>query len=495
MGHVDHGKTSLLDAIRKANVAAGEAGGITQHIGAYSVTTPDGKAVTFLDTPGHEAFTAMRARGAKVTDVVVIVVAADDGVMPQTREAINHAKAAEVPILVAINKMDKPGANPQQVKNQLMEFGLVDESLGGDTIMVPVSAKTKEGLPSLIEMLLLQAEVLDLKADPSRPARGAVVEAKVEKGRGPVATVIVEDGTLRVGDALVTGTQYGRVRAMLNDRGEKVEEVLPGHPVEVLGLSGVPTAGDDFNAVENEAAAKEIAGHRSLKEREKELTKTSKVKLEDFFAKAKTGEVKELKLVIKADVQGSVEAVSEALRKLSGAKVTVNVIHAGVGGPNETDVMLASASNGIIIGFNVRPEPKAAETASKQGVDIRNYSIIYEAVDEVRKAMEGLLEPIRREHTLGRAEVRNLFSVPKLGTIAGCAVVDGKIARSAMVRLIRDSKQVYTGKIGSLRRFKDDVREVASGFECGLSIDGYADIKQGDVIEAYEIEEIRQSLD
>ncbi len=495
MGHVDHGKTSLLDAIRHARVAQGEAGGITQHIGAYSVDTEGGKPVTFLDTPGHEAFTAMRARGAKVTDLVVIVVAADDGVMPQTREAVNHAKAAEVPILVAINKIDKPAANPQHVKNQLMEFGLVDESLGGDTIMVPVSAKTKVGLDNLLEMILLQSEVLDLKSNPSRPARGTVVEAKIEKGRGPVATVIVSEGTLKAGDALVTGTQHGKVRAMLNDRGEKVDTVLPGFPAEVLGLSGVPTAGDDFYVVETEAAAKEIATHRQLKEREKDLSKTAKVRLEDLFAKAQHGEVKELKLVVKADVQGSVEAVSESLQKLSGAKVTVSIIHAGVGGPNETDVMLASASNGIIIGFNVRPEPKAAEVAAQQGVDIRSYTIIYEAVDEVRKAMEGLLEPTRRERTMGRAEVRNLFSVPKLGTIAGCAVVDGKIARSALVRLIRDSKQIYQGKIGSLRRFKDDVREVASGFECGMSIENYTDIKQGDIIEAYEIEEIRPSLD
>ncbi|HEY3449136.1 MAG TPA: translation initiation factor IF-2 [Myxococcales bacterium] len=494
MGHVDHGKTSLLDAIRSADVAGGEAGGITQHIGAYSVTTAGGKDITFLDTPGHEAFTAMRARGAQVTDIVIIVVAADDGVMPQTKEAINHAKAAEVPIIVAINKMDKQGANPTHVKNQLMEFGLVDENLGGDTIMVPVSAKTKEGLDHLLEMILLQAEVLELKSDPTRPAKCSVVEAKLEKGRGPVATVIVQDGTLKVGDAIVTGIQSGRVRAMVDDKGVKIDAVPPGYPAEVVGLSGVPVAGDDFYVVEDENAAKEVAEHRAQKNREKDQTKTSKVKLEDLFAKVKSGEAKELRVIVKADVQGSAEAVSEALKKLSGPKVKVSVIHGGVGGINETDVILAGASNAMIIGFNVRPESKAADAAVQAGVEIRMYRIIYEALDDVLKAMEGLLEPIRREKAIGRAEVRNIFTVPKLGTIAGCSVVDGKIARSAIVRLMRNSKQVYQGKIGSLKRFKDDVREVQSGFECGLSIENFADIKQGDVIEAFEIEEIRPSL-
>jgi translation initiation factor IF-2 len=390
--------------------------------------------------------------------------------------------------------MDKQGANPQHVKNQLMEFGLVDEQLGGDTIMVPVSAKTKEGIDHLLEMILLQAEVLELKADPSRPAKGSVVEAKLEKGRGPVATIIVEEGTLRIGDPIVTGIESGRVRWMVDDKGEKVEEVLPGFPVEVLGLSGVPSAGDDFYAVADENAAKEIAGHRAQKDREKDLTKSARVKLEDLFAKVAKGEAKELKLIVKADVQGSVEAVSEALKKMSTPKVKVEVIHSGVGGINDSDVILAGAFGAMIIGFNVRPETKAADLAVHEGVEVRLYQIIYEAIDDVRKAMEGLLEPTRREKTLGRAEVRNIFTVPKLGTIAGCAVVDGKIARSAMVRLIRDNKQVYQGKIGSLRRFKDDAREVLSGFECGLSIENYADIKQGDIIEAYEIEEIRQSL-
>ncbi len=494
MGHVDHGKTSLLDAIRKANVAEGEAGGITQHIGAYSVATPDGRRVTFLDTPGHEAFTAMRARGAKVTDLVVIVVAADDGVMPQTREAINHAKAAEVPILVAINKMDKPSANPQHVKNQLMEFGLVSEELGGDTIMVPVSAKARTGIPELLEMILLQSEVLDLKADPERPAKGSVVEAKLDKGRGPVATVIVQEGTLRVGDALITGTQYGRVRAMLNDHGERIEAVLPGAPVEVLGLSGVPTAGDDFFVVEDEAAAQEISVHRIEKEREAKMAKTAKKGLEFLSSRVQAGDTKELKLIVKADVQGSVEAVCGSLEKLSTPKVKVTIIDSGVGGIRESDVMLAAASDGVVVGFNVRPEPKTTEVAAQQGVEIRMYGIIYEAVDEIRRAMEGLLEPTRREKVLGRAEVRNTFTSPKAGTIAGCAVVDGKMSRSAQVRLLRDSRVVYTGKVGSLRRFKDDVREVASGFECGLSIENYSDIKQGDVIEAFEIEEIRATL-
>ncbi len=495
MGHVDHGKTSLLDAIRQADVAAGEAGGITQHIGAYSVVAPDGRPITFLDTPGHEAFSAMRARGAKVTDLAIIVVAADDGVMPQTREAINHAKAAEVPILVAINKMDKPGANPQTVKNGLMELGLVDEQLGGDTIMVPVSAKTKQGLPDLLEMIALQADVLELKANPNKPARGTVVEAKLEKGRGPVATVIVHEGTLKVGDALVTGTHSGKIRAMLNDRGDKVEEVPPGYPVEILGLSGVPSAGDEFTVVADENLAKEIADKRGQKEREKELSGNAKVSLEDLFNKVQKGDVKELKVIVKADVQGSAEAVSDALKKLSGKKVTVKVLHTGVGGINESDVNLASASDAIIVGFNSKAESKAADAASQFGVQIKTYSVIYEAVDEVRSAMEGLLAPTLKEKAMGRAEVRNLFNVPKLGTIAGCAVTDGKIVRSAMVRVVRDGKTVHTGKIASLKRFKDDVREVASGFECGLSIENFSDIKTGDIIEAYEIEEIRQKLE
>ncbi|HUB09066.1 MAG TPA: translation initiation factor IF-2, partial [Myxococcales bacterium] len=493
MGHVDHGKTSLLDAIRATNVAGGEAGGITQHIGAYQVQTPKGP-ITFLDTPGHEAFTAMRARGAQATDLVVLVVAADDGVMPQTIEAINHARAAEVPILVAINKIDKPGADIQRVKNALMAHSLVDESLGGDTIMVPVSAKTKQGLDHLLEMIALQSEVLELTANPDKPGTGVIIEAKLDKGRGPVATVLVQDGTLRAGDAVVTGSHYGKVRAMVDDHGQKVEAVGPGCPAELLGLSGVPVAGETFNVVEDEKAAKEIADHRALKARQVELGKNTKSTLEDLFTQVARGEAKELRLIVKADVQGSVEAVADALKKLATKKVGVAVLHQAVGGISESDVMLAATSGAVIVGFNVRPEAKAAEIAAQQGVEIKLYTIIYEAVDDVRKAMEGLLEPTRREKLLGRAEVRNLFNVPKMGTIAGVAVTEGKINRSAFVRLIRDNVPVFTGKVGSLRRFKDDVREVQSGFECGVGLENYSDIKPGDVIEAFEVEEIRQSL-
>jgi translation initiation factor IF-2 len=493
MGHVDHGKTSLLDAIRHANVAEGEAGGITQHIGAYSVNTPKGP-ITFIDTPGHEAFTAMRARGAKVTDLVVLVVAADDGVMPQTIEAINHAKAAKVPILVAINKMDKPGANPQHVKNQLMEQQLVDEQLGGDVIMLPVSARTKEGIDHLLEMISLQAEVLELKANPGKPASGTIIEAKLDKGRGPIATVIVQEGTLKVGDSLVTGVVYGRVRAMVNDRGDQVEEVPPGYPVEVLGLSGVPIAGDDFTVVEDEKAAKEVAGHRSLEARKKDLAPAPKATLENLFQKVELGEAKELRIILKADVQGSEEAVSEALKALTTKKVSVNLIHGAVGNITESDVQLAASSEAIVVGFNAKPDTKSQQLANQLGVQIKQYAIIYEAVDDVRLAMQGLLKPILKEKVIGRAEVRNLFNIPKIGQVAGCAVVDGVINRSALVRVIRDKVPVYTGKVGSLRRFKDDVREVQSGFECGLSLENYGDIKQGDVLEAYEIEEIRQSL-
>jgi translation initiation factor IF-2 len=493
MGHVDHGKTSLLDSIRHADVAAQEAGGITQHIGAYSVHSTKGD-ITFLDTPGHEAFTSMRARGANVTDVVVLVVAADDGVMPQTIEAINHAKAAEVPIVVAINKTDTKGSNPELVKKQLADQGLVPEEWGGDTIMVPVSAKTKSGIDLLLENILLQAEVLELSSNPSRPAVGSVIEAKLEKGRGPVATVLVREGTLRAGDAVVTGNYYGKVRALNNDKGELVEEVPPGYSAEVIGLSGVPVAGEVINVVADEKAAKEIAEHRMVKERQAELGKTSKESLEALMSKMKTGEVKELRVVLKADVQGSVEAISQALEKLSTSKVKVELIHKGVGAMTESDVMLAAASQGLVVGFNVRPESGADATAKHQGVSIRTYAIIYELIEGVRQAMEGMLEPIRTERKLGRAEVRNLFNVPKLGTIAGAAVIDGTIKRTALVRLLRDNKQVYTGKMASLKRFKDDVREVAQGFECGIGIENYADLKPGDIIEAYEIEETRPSL-
>ncbi|WP_309894654.1 translation initiation factor IF-2 [Archangium sp.] len=495
MGHVDHGKTSLLDAIRAANVASGEAGGITQHIGAYSVKTSRGD-ITFLDTPGHEAFTSMRARGANVTDIVVLVVAADDSVMPQTIESIKQAKAAEVPIVVAINKMDVPGANPDRVKKDLANYELTPEEWGGETIMVPVSAKQKMGIDLLLENLALQAEVLELTSNPSRPAVGAIIEAKLEKGRGPVATVLVQEGTLRVGDAVVTGTHFGRIRAMNNSRGESVKEVLPGYSAEVIGLSGVPTAGETINAVADEKAAKEIATHRAMKGREAELGKPdTRETLEQLFAKTKAGGgPKELRLVIKADVQGSAEAVSEAVRKLTTHKVRVEIIHSGVGAMTEGDVMRAAASKGLVLGFNVKPESGTEAAAKAQEVKLETYSIIYELIDGVRKAMEDLLEPIRTERKLGRAEVRNTFNVPKLGTIAGAAVLDGVMKRGAFVRLLRDSKQLFAGRMASLRRFKDDVKEVGQGFECGIGIENYNDLKPGDIIEAYEIEETRPSL-
>jgi translation initiation factor IF-2 len=494
MGHVDHGKTSLLDAIRSAHVAEGEAGGITQHIGAYTVTTPKGD-ITFLDTPGHEAFTAMRARGANVTDLVVLVVAADDGVMPQTQEAVSHAKAAKVPLVVAINKMDLPGANPERVKKDLAALELVPEEWGGDTIMVPVSARTKSGVDLLLENILLQAEVLELTANPNRPALGAIIEAKLEKGRGPVATVLVQEGTLRTGDAVVTGTHFGRVRAMLDGRGQPVKEVHSGYSAEVVGLSGVPIAGDTINGVEDEKAAKEIADHRISKERQADLGKTSKDSLESLLQRTKEGEAKELRVVIKGDVQGSVEAVAQALTKLSTPKVRVEIIHKGVGAMTESDVMLAAASKGTVLGFNVKPESGSEAAAKAQGVVIFTYSIIYELIDGVRKAMEGLLEPIRTEKKLGRAEVRNLFNVPKLGTIAGCSVLEGVIKRTSQVRIFREGKAIGTGKVASLKRFKDDVREVAQGFECGIGVEGWQDFKAGDIIEAFEIEETRPSLE
>ena len=494
MGHVDHGKTSLLDAIRQTNVAEGEAGGITQHIGAYTVSV-HGKQVTFLDTPGHEAFTAMRARGAKVTDIVILVVAADDGVMPQTVEAIHHAKAAGVSLIVAINKIDKPGANPDRVKNALSEHGLISEAWGGDTIMVEVSAKQKTGLDTLLEMILLQAEVLELKADPHRQARGTVIEAKIERGRGPVATVLVQSGTLKVADAYVVGSFSGRVRALINDRGEKTQQAGPSIPVEVIGLPGVPSAGDVFHVVSNERAAREIAEERAQKRRAAELTGPAKVSLDDLFAKIQEGSVKELAIVIKADVQGSSEALAGAVEKLSTEAVKLRVIHNGVGGIMESDVLLAAASRAIIIGFNIRPEPKAAALAEQQGVDIRLYTIIYDAIADIKAAMEGLLEPMLKERVLGRAEVRQVFTIPKVGAVAGAYVVDGAISRSsAGVRVIRDNVVVYQGKLGSLRRFKDDVREVQQGYECGLSVENFNDVKTGDIVETYAIDKIAAKL-
>ncbi len=485
MGHVDHGKTSLLDAIRSTNVTAHEHGGITQHIGAYHVQV-DGRSVTFLDTPGHEAFTAMRARGAKVTDIVVLVVAADDGVMPQTVEAINHARAAEVPIIVAVNKMDRPDADLEKVKKGLSEYGLAAEDWGGDTVFAPVSAKTHEGLPHLLEMLLLQADILELKANPEKLARGTIVEAKLDRGRGPVATVLVQEGTLHVGDAFVCGVFHGKVRAMIDDQGHKVDTAPPSFPVEILGLQGVPLAGDSFVAVADEAKARQVAEFRHSKQRETELVKSSRISLEELYSQIKAGDVKELRVVLKADVQGSVEAVSEALTRMSTGDVKLKVIHGTVGGITESDILLAAASNAIVIGFNVRPESKGAALAAKEGVDVRLYTIIYEVVADVRAAMEGLLEPTFREQVFGRVEIRQIFNIVGIGTIAGCHVNEGKIARGHLVRLLRDQVVVHDGKLASLKRFKDDAREVSAGYECGLSLEGFQDLKQGDVIESYE---------
>jgi translation initiation factor IF-2 len=493
MGHVDHGKTSLLDAIRKANVAAGEAGGITQHIGAYKVSSEKGDVV-FLDTPGHEAFTAMRARGAQMTDIVVLVVAADDGPMPQTIEAINHAKEAKVPIVVAVNKIDKPGANPDQIRNKLSEHDLVSEEWGGQTIFVNVSAKTKQGIDKLLEMLSLQADLLELKANPNKPAKGHLVEARLDRARGAISTVLVEEGTLKVGDLVVAGEFSGKVRAMLGDKGQTLTEAGPSTPAEVLGLDGVPDAGEVFNVVADEKAAKALSEHRREQRRKKELAGSGRVSLENILDKIRSGEVKEVKVILKADVQGSVEAVANALSKLSTESVGVNVISTGVGGITESDVSLAKASSAVVVGFNVRPAGKAQQMAEQEGVDIKLYQVIYDAIDDVKKAMVGMLAPISREKLLGKAQVRQVFTIPKAGTIAGCFVTDGKISRKAQLRLVRDSVVVYTGKVGSLRRFKDDASEVAQGYECGLSIEGYSDVKEGDVIEAFEIETIAPTL-
>lgn len=493
MGHVDHGKTSLLDAIRHTNVTAGEAGGITQHIGAYSVDV-DARRVTFLDTPGHEAFTAMRARGAKVTDIVVLVVAADDGVMPQTVEAINHARAAGVPIVVAMNKVDKPDANPERIKQQLADYGLVAEDWGGDTVCVPVSARSKAGIPQLLEMLLLQADILDLKANPTKLARGIIVEARLDRGRGPVATVLVQEGTLKVGDPFVCGWHYGRIRAMVDERGRKVHAAAPAEPVEILGLTGVPEAGTSLVAVTDEATARQVAEHRRGKQREADLVKTAKISLDELYQQIQAGDVKELRLVLKADVQGSVEALSEALSRLSTEEVRLNVLHASVGGITESDVLLASASNAVVIGFNVRPEAKANDVADREGVDVRLYTVIYDVINDVRDAMEGLLEPAFRERSVGRADVRQVFTVPSVGAVAGSFITDGKIHRNGLARLVRDHVVVYTGKVSSLRRFKEDAREVQAGYECGIGLENYQDVKVGDVIEAFELEKVQRRL-
>lgn len=493
MGHVDHGKTSLLDAIRNANVASGEAGGITQHIGAYQVKLESGQLVTFLDTPGHEAFTAMRARGANVTDIAVIVVAADDGVMPQTAEAISHAKAAGVPMIVAMNKMDKPGANPDKLKQQLTEFEVVSEEWGGDTIFAPVSALKKTGIKELLEQILLVAEVEDLKANPKRSGTGAVIESRLEKGRGNVATILVQDGTVKVGQHVVAGTIIGRVRSMMNDRGERVQEAGPGMPIEVLGLDGTPSAGDQFDVVTDEKAAQEAA---QIRRNQVELEKnpSSKMSLEELFSKVSKGDVKDLNIVLKADVAGSMEAIIGMFSKLVTPEVKVKVIHSAVGGITENDILLASTAKGIVVGFNVRPDGNASSAAKRMGVEIRTYGIVYELMDDMKKAMAGMLQPDIVEKVMGRAEVRNTFSVPKIGTIAGCSVLDGKIQRSNLARLVRDGKVIYEGKISSLKRFKDDAREVASGFECGIGIENFNDVKVGDVIEAFIKEEVVKEL-
>jgi len=493
MGHVDHGKTSLLDAIRVTNVTQSEAGGITQHIGAYEVNTSRGKVV-FLDTPGHEAFTAMRARGAQVTDIVVLVVAADDGVMPQTLEAIAHAKAANVPIVVAVNKIDLPNANPDRVKQQLSDQGLVPEQWGGETIYVEVSAKRKLNIDALLEMILLQAEILELQANPVRRGQGVVIEAELDKTRGPVATVLVQKGTVRVGDAFVVGWHYGRIRALLNDHGEKLQAAGPATPVEVVGLSGVPQAGDLFQTTADEKKARQIATLRQQRQREEHIQRTARVTLEDLYRQIKEGEVKELNVLIKADVHGSGQAVRDTLEKLGTSEVRLRVIQGAVGGITESDVMLGSASNAIIIGFNVRPTPKARELAEREGVDVRLYTIIYDLIADVRAALEGLLEPEVAEHITGRAEVRETFNIPRVGMIAGCYVTDGTITRNADCRLLRDNVVVYQGRIASLRRFKEDVHEVHSGYECGISLDRYADVKRGDVIEPFVREQVAKKL-
>jgi translation initiation factor IF-2 len=491
LGHVDHGKTSLLDAIREANVTASEAGGITQHIGAYQVELNDRK-ITFLDTPGHEAFTAMRARGAQVTDIAVLVVAADDGVMPQTIEALNHAKDANVSIIVAINKIDKPGANPDRIKQDLTEYGLVAEEWGGDTIFVPVSAKKRIGIENLLEMILLVADMKDFKANPNRAARGTIIEAFLDKGHGPVATVLVQTGTLEMGDSIIAGVAVGRVRALINDKGKRVKKGGPSTPLEVIGFNELPDAGDTLHVITEDRMARELADKRSQFKRESELKKNQKITLDDLFTKIKEGEIKDLKLIIKADVHGSVEAIRQSLERLSNNEVRVKVIHGGVGGIGEGDVMLAAASNAIIIGFNVRPDPLAKRTAEKENVDIRLYRIIYNIIEDVQKAMEGMLAPEYKEVINGRAEIRMVYKVPKVGNVAGCFVLEGKISRNNEIRLIRDNIVIFEGKIDSLKRFKDDAREVLEGFECGIGIEKFSDIKEGDVIEAYSMEEIKR---
>ena len=492
MGHVDHGKTSLLDSIRKTNVIAGEAGGITQHIGAYNVKLSDGRTITFLDTPGHEAFTAMRARGAQVTDIAIIIVAADDNVMPQTIEAINHAKAANVPIIVAVNKIDKQGANPDRVLQQLTEYELVPEEWGGQTIVCNISAKFGQGIDNLLEMVLLTAEMADLKANPNRKAHGTVIEAKLDKGRGPVATLLVQNGTLHAGDTVIAGTSVGRVRAMTNDDGKKIESAGPSVPVEIIGLAEVPGAGDIFDAVDDEKMARELVEQRKDKEKEERNKLFHKVTLDNLFDSIQQGEMKELNIIVKADVQGSVEAVRSSLEKLTNDEVRVRVIHGAVGAINESDVMLAAASGAIIVGFNVRPDRTATDSAAQQGVDMRMYRVIYDAIEEMEQAMKGMLEPKFKEVVLGHAEVRQVFKITGAGAVAGCYVQDGKIQRNAEVRVVRDGIVFHEGHLNTLKRFKDDVKEVATSYECGMSIENYNDIKEGDIIECFVMEEVKQ---
>ena len=491
MGHVDHGKTSLLDAIRHAKVTASEAGGITQHIGAYTVTL-NGEKITFLDTPGHEAFTAMRARGAQVTDIVILVVAADDGIMPQTKEAINHCKAAGVPMIVAINKIDRPGANIDRVKQELTEHGLVSEDWGGDTICVPVSAKTGENLESLLEMVILTAEMQELQADPNRKGKGTVIEAKLDKGRGAVASLLIQNGTLNVGDSILVGSTYGRIRAMFDDRGKKIKSAGPSIPVEVLGLSEVPAAGDRFVVVKDEKTARNMAEARKEKIRTASHQSSNRVSLEDLYSQIQEGKVKELSIVVKADVQGSVEAIKQSLEKLSTDDVKVRVIHGAVGAITETDVTLGAASNAIVIGFNVRPDNNAIAQADRDGVEIKTYRIIYDAIEDIKSAMIGMLDPEYKEVVNGKAEVRMTYKISNVGTIAGCYVTDGKIVRNSEIRVIRDGIVIFESKLASLKRFKDDAKEVARGYECGLSVEKFNDLKEGDVIESYSMEAIKR---
>ena len=493
MGHVDHGKTSILDVIRQANVAAGEAGGITQHIGAYRVKTEGGRYITFLDTPGHEAFTAMRARGALCTDIAILVVAADDGIMPQTVEAINHAKAANVSIIVAINKIDKPGANVERVMEGLTEYGLVPEEWGGDVICVPVSAKTHENIPTLLEMVTLVADVKELKANPDRMAKGTVIESRLDKGRGPVATVLVQNGTLHAGDVVIAGTAVGKIRIMTDDRGNKVEAAGPSIPVEITGLDSVPTGGDTFNAVKDEKLARELVEQREYEAKQEQFKAYQKVTLDNLFSQIAEGEIKELPIIVKADVQGSVEAVKQSLEKLSNDEVRVKVIHGAVGAVNESDVMLAQVSNAIIVGFNVRPDSTARDNAAREGVEIRLYRVIYDAIEEIKAAMTGMLAPKYRDVDLGRAEVRQAYKISNVGTVAGCYVLEGKITRNANIRVVRDGIIIADDKLNSLKRFKDDVKEVAQGYECGMTLTKFNDIKEGDIFEAYIVEEYRDN--